>query len=120
MSPRLQGCAREQRHHTAALFLAILFSGTGTASIAAPKSQAHAVDIEAMQFSPATLEIKAGDTVTWKNKDPFPHNATAEQGGFGSGDIRSGRSWKFKARKKGVFSYVCTLHPGMRAVLVVK
>lgn len=120
MSPRTQGCAQERRHRPVALFLAVLLSGTSAVSIAAPKSQVHAVDIEAMQFSPATLEIKTGDAVIWKNKDPFPHDATAEQGGFGSGEIQSERSWKFKAREKGVFPYVCTRHPGMRAVLVVK
>ena len=61
-----------------------------------------------------------GDTVIWKNKDAFPHNATADNKGFRSIDIQSGQSWKFKAGSKGVFPYVCTLHPGMKAVLTVK
>lgn len=80
----------------------------------------HTVNIEALQFSAPNLEVKAGDTVIWKNKDAFPHNVTAANKGFRSGDIQSARSWKFKAGKKGVFPYVCTLHPGMKAVLTVK
>lgn len=87
---------------------------------AAPKSKTHTVNIEALQFSPVTLEIQSGDTVIWKNKDPFPHNVTAQDKSFHSGEMQSGRSWKFKAGKKGEFSYVCTLHPTMKAVLIVK
>ena len=79
----------------------------------------HSVTIEALQFSQPNLEVKAGDSVIWKNKNPFPHNVTAENKSFRSGEIQSARSWKFKAGKKGVFPYVCTLHPGMKAVLIV-
>ena len=73
-----------------------------------------------MKFSPPTLAVKAGDTVIWKNKDAFPHNATAENKSFRSAEIQSGQSWKFKVRNKGEFPYVCTLHPGMKAVLTVE
>ena len=73
-----------------------------------------------MKFSPPTLAVKAGDTVIWKNKDPFAHNATAENKGFRSAEIQSGKSWKFKVSNKGEFPYVCTLHPGMKAVLTVE
>ena len=89
-------------------------------SFAAPKTRTHTVNIEALQFSLPNLEVKVGDTVIWKNKDAFPHNAIAENNGFRSADIQSGQSWKFKAGSKGIFPYVCTLHPGMKAVLTVK
>ena len=89
-------------------------------SFAAPKSKTYNVDIEALKFSPPNLEVKTGDTVIWKNKDAFPHNVIAENKGFRSADIQSGQSWKFKAGSKGVFPYVCTLHPGMKAALTVK
>ena len=102
------------------LLLAVLLAGSSALSLAAPKSRTHTVEIEAMKFSPATLEVMTGDTVIWKNKDAFPHNATAENKGFRSADIQSGQSWKFKAGRKGQFPYVCTLHPGMKAVLTVK
>jgi plastocyanin len=117
---RLPGLAKGQRHRPMTLFLAVLFSGISALSFAAPKSRTHTVDIEALKFSPPTLEVNAGDTVIWKNKDAFPHNAIAENKGFHSADIQSGQSWKFKAGNKGVFPYVCTLHPGMKAVLTVK
>ena len=33
--------------------------------------------MQAVQFAPATLKVKRGDTVVWTNRDPFPHTATA-------------------------------------------
>ena len=103
-----------------ALVLAVLLSGAGAFSFAAPKPKAHTVDIEALKFSPLTLEVRSGDTVIWKNKDAFPHNVIAENKRFHSADIPSGQSWRFKVGHKGVFPYVCTLHPGMKGVLIVK
>ena len=103
-----------------ALLAASVLSETGAATAAQPKPTTHTVAIEAMQFSPATLDVKAGDTVIWRNKDPFPHNVAADNKGFRSGDIPAGHSWSFKARKKGEFAYVCTLHPNMKAALAVK
>jgi plastocyanin len=120
MNFRPQSAAQGQRHRPVALFLAVLFSTFSALASAESQSKVHTVDIDAVQFSPATLEVKAGDTVIWKNKDPFPHNVTAENRSFRSGDIQSGQSWKFRAGKKGVFPYVCTLHPNMKAVLSVK
>ena len=65
------------------------------------------------------MTVKAGDTVVWVNKDPFPHTATA-QGVFDSKYIAAGKSWRFKARKAGEFPYICTLHPTMKGTLVVR
>lgn len=102
------------------LLFATVLSGTayGTNALTAPKT--HTVVIEAMRFSPQVLEVSSGDTVVWINKDAFPHNAIATGHGFQSKDIAPDDSWKFKAVKKGTFSYICTLHPTMKAVLVVQ
>jgi plastocyanin len=120
MKLRPPGDAQKQRHRPMALLLAVLLPAMGSLPSAQAAPAIHAIDIEAVQFSPATLEVKTGDTVIWKNKDAFPHNVTSEPGGLRSGDIGSGHSWRFKTDKSGVFPYVCTLHPGMKAVLVVK
>ena len=91
----------------------------GVASYAAPKA-VHTVAIEAMRFSPATLEVNVGDTVVWKNHDPFPHTATSDRKGFKSGNILPERSWKFIAKKRGSFPYSCALHETMKGLLIVK
>ena len=81
----------------------------------------HTVSIEAMQFSPASLTVKRGDVVAWANKDLVPHTATSATGkAFDSKSIAPGASWRMTAKKPGRYEYVCTLHPTMKAVLVVE
>jgi plastocyanin len=98
--------------------LALTVTAASAGSLARPK--VRTVVIESMQFSPQQVEVKLGETVVWTNKDFFPHTATAEDHSFDSGEIATNRSWRFKPRKKGVFPYVCTLHPTMKGRLVVK
>jgi plastocyanin len=75
--------------------------------------------IEAMRFTPERVNVKRGDTVEWVNRDLVPHTATA-RGEFDSGPIAAGKSWRFVARTPGRYEYVCTLHPAMKATLVVE
>jgi plastocyanin len=79
----------------------------------------HVVKIEGMQFAPATLVVKHGDKVVWRNADLVPHTATAA-GHFDSRTIAAGASWTWVARKAGRYDYVCTLHPTMKASLLVE
>lgn len=79
----------------------------------------HTVTIDGTAFAPATLTVQRGDRVTWVNKDPFPHTATARPG-FDSGSIAAGGSWTWVADKGGAYDYVCTFHPTMKAKLVVR
>lgn len=77
------------------------------------------VTMDGTAFAPATFTVKLGDTVTWMNKDPFPHNVTSSSGGFRSKDLAPDAQWKFRTTRAGTFRYVCTLHPGMEGTLVV-
>lgn len=86
---------------------------------AAADAGTHTVTIEGMQFAPATLTVKRGDKVVWQNKDVVPHTATAK-GAFDSGNIATGKRWSHVMRKAGRYEYVCTYHPGMKAVVVVQ
>jgi plastocyanin len=104
-----------------ALVLAALCAlDAGGAAPAPPAGTTHTVIMEGVAFAPAAVTVRAGDTVTWVNKDAFPHTATAQDRSFDSGEIPAARSWKIVARKRGAFDYVCTLHPGMKGTLVVK
>ena len=79
----------------------------------------HTVTIDAFEFKPATLTVKQGGVVVWRNTDPVPHTVTAP-GAFDSGSLAAGASWRYTAAKKGRFDYVCTLHPTMKGTLVVE
>lgn len=82
----------------------------------------HTIVIDGMRFIPRTVVVKRGDTVVWRNKDPFPHTATAAAaaGGPDSPVIAAGGSWRFRAAKPGRYPYLCTLHRTMAGTLVVK
>jgi len=92
-----------------------------TAAAGAPtKPSNHTVVIDGVRFEPEALTVKVGDTVTWINKDPFPHTATSQSGGFDSKEIAPGQSWRYTATRPGVFPYLCSLHPTMKATLTVQ
>jgi len=69
-------------------------------------------------FSPATLTIRPGTTVTWKNMSSAPHTVTSDDGQtFGSGNIAPGGTFTFKFTVAGSYSYHCNIHPYMRATV---
>lgn len=102
------------------LLLAGVMGTLPLVAVAAPHGTVHTVFIDGMLFMPAELKVKAGDTVIWKNKDAFPHTTTSVARGFDSKPIASGGSWKFVATRRGVFAYLCTLHPTMMGSLTVE
>lgn len=80
------------------------------------EAQTFQVEIRGMQFVPQTLQLHAGDHVTWTNKDLVPHTVTAK-GVFDSGPVQPNATWSTTVTKPGEIDYVCTLHPTMTAHL---
>ena len=70
-------------------------------------------------FSPKTLKVKVGTTVTWKNMTMVSHTSTSDTGVWDSGILAPGGSFKFKFTTKGTFTYHCNIHPFMMASIVV-
>ncbi|MEV0735905.1 plastocyanin/azurin family copper-binding protein [Streptomyces sp. NPDC050549] len=91
-----------------------------------PAGQASAasyhVVMKGYAFSPAALTITAGTTVTWTNEDTAPHDVKTTSGpvAIHSPMLSRGGSWSFTFGTAGSYGYVCTVHPGMTAQLVVK
>ncbi len=76
------------------------------------------VAIQDLQFEPADITIKAGDTVIWTNQDQVQHTVTSgdpeeSNGLFGSELLNHLEVYKHTFRKKGVFPYYCIPHPWM-------
>ena len=70
------------------------------------------VVIRQMQFSPAVLRAKVGDTVVFINKDIVAHNVTeAKTRAFYSDTLPVGASWKLVVKDSA--DYLCTIHPTM-------
>lgn len=93
------------------------------ALVVAPPAHAggtdHAVEIVDFAFSPATLTITTGDTVTWTNADSVVHTATSTTGAFDSGDLAQGQSYTLTLTEPGTLDYLCTPHPSMTGRIVV-
>jgi len=76
-------------------------------------------------FSPATLTVKAGTTVTWKNTTAASHTVTSDDGkSFDSGmanpiTAQSG-TFSHTFTTAGTFAYHCAIHPFMKATIVVQ
>jgi len=49
-----------------------------------------------------------------------PHSVTADDASFDSGFMFSGAVWSLTATTPGFYRYFCTLHPVMRATLIVE
>jgi plastocyanin len=79
-----------------------------------------AVEIKDYAFTPATLTVAAGTTVTWTNNDAVPHTATASDGTFDSGNLNPGQSYSFTFHTPGSYAYVCQYHAGMMGTIVVQ
>jgi plastocyanin len=78
------------------------------------------VGIAGFSFSPNSVTINVGDTITWDNSDAQHHTATADDGSFDTGPISSGTPKSVKFSTAGTFAYHCSIHPTMTATIVVK
>lgn len=113
--------------------------GSGTSSTPSPSpwggsggGSGSSVSIANYAFSPATLSVKAGTTVTWTNNDSAQHNVVSTDGPgtdaattstFASANLSQGRSFSHSFSKVGTYYYECTIHAAMasmHAKVVVK
>ena len=79
----------------------------------------HVVNIKGMAFSPASLTIAVGDTVTFVNGDGVTHTATAGDGAFDTGRLAPGKSATVKIAA-GTHTYKCSIHASMQGTIIVK
>ncbi len=91
----------------------VIVIGAGTA-LAADRS----VAISGFTFSPRTVTVNVGDTVTWTNSDAQAHTATSGSA-WSTGDIGNGESASITFSTAGTFDYICAIHPTMTGTVVV-
>jgi plastocyanin len=78
------------------------------------------VVIQNFAFSPATITVTVGTTVTWTNNDGATHTVTSDTGAFDSGNIANGKTYSRTFSQAGTFAYHCTIHPNMKATVIVQ
>ena len=88
----------------------------------AQASEARDVTINNYTFSPGTLTVTLGTTVTWTNRDFDVHTVTADDTPptFKSAGLDTDDSFSFTFNKAGTYPYHCALHPHMTGKIVVQ
>jgi plastocyanin len=82
---------------------------------------ANAVSIDNFTFTPQTMTVKAGTTVTWTNKDDIPHGVAWTNNAFAkSAALDTDDSYSLTFTTPGTYQYFCYLHPHMVGTLVVQ
>jgi plastocyanin len=75
------------------------------------------IKMQNIAFDPADATAKVGQKVVWTNEDSAPHNVIG--GPLKSETFGKGGTYEFTPKKAETISYVCTIHPGMKATLTV-
>ena len=101
----------------AAAALAAGCGGTGESS--EPVATTEVKMVKSYRFDPKTIEIEAGQTVTWTNEDNFTHTVQVE--GQEDHEVGRGESVEITFDEPGTYDYVCTLHrQDMDGTVIVK
>ncbi len=100
--------------------VALGYAGLGGATVSPVAAQTASVSIANFAFSPATLTIAAGTTVTWTNKDTAPHTATSDSQAWTTPTLQTGQSGSVTFKDAGTFTYHCSVHPFMKATIIVQ
>lgn len=82
----------------------------------------HLVDQKDKQFSITSLKVKVGESVEFRNSDPFAHNifSLSDIKSFDLGSYAQGQSKKVIFDKPGKVEVECSIHPVMQMVIEVE
>lgn len=94
--------------------------GSTNTSVAGPVANGVQVIMTNRSYSPQTVTIKVGQTVTWVNQDSPQHDVIADNGEFQSQLFDTGQSFSFTFTKAGTYPYHCSIHPGMTGTVIVQ
>ena len=88
---------------------------------AAASAASASVTINNYQFSPNSIAVLPGTTITWTNKQADDsHTVTSDSGAFDTGVIKkAGGTASLTFTTAGTFTYHCTIHPSMHGTVVV-
>jgi len=72
-------------------------------------------------FTQSAVTVKVGDSVSFKNEDPFFHNvfSLSDTKTFDLGSYPKGQSKKVTFDKPGTVEVECAIHPNMKLVVEV-
>jgi plastocyanin len=105
---------------------AYLAFGGGSDSYARAKQTPVVTDAEQVSvgvieydYTPRTLTVRKGATITWDFTGEIPHTVTNDTGKFDSKVKQTGSSFSFTFDTPGEYYYFCTLHHVMEGMVTV-
>jgi plastocyanin len=108
------------------LRLAALFATlTSVPCLAADEGGASAgqvanISIDHNTFIPDQIAVAPSTTITWTNKEAMPHTVVDVNKGFRSKTLTKDASFSFTFATAGDYDYFCSIHPNMKARVIVK
>jgi plastocyanin len=105
---------------TALLFAAVLETPLAGETATHAAANPAAVRIDNFNFTPLTLVIVPGTTVTWTNADDTPHTVREKDGKFKSAALDTDDTFSETFTAAGEYEYFCSIHPRMVGKIVVK
>ncbi len=85
-----------------------------------PAPQPNTVVMSNYAFSPTTVTVAKGTTITWQNNDGVAHTSTSDTGVWDTGNIPSGGSKTTTFDVTGTFPFHCSYHTMMTGKIVVQ
>jgi YVTN family beta-propeller protein len=77
------------------------------------------VTIKGLAFSPLTLSVKAGQSITWENQDSITHTVTSDDNKWTSTSLDPGKTFTLTLTQPGQYKYHCSIHPFMTGTINV-
>ena len=109
------------RRIAALLLLLVGVAGLGSKKThAGSQESANQVKIDNFSFTPTTLTVAAGTTVTWTNSDDVPHTVVSDDKLFKSKVLDTDEKFSYTFTKPGTYPYFCSVHPKMTGTVVVQ
>lgn len=102
-----------------ALGVAVLVT-TASRAPSADVAKSASIQIDNFHYSPPTLVVAPGTTVTWKNEDNTPHSVREKDGKFKSAALDTDDTFSQSFTAPGEYEYFCSIHPYMTGKIVVK
>jgi plastocyanin len=102
------------------LNLSILALGGDMKNADESTTKQNKIEIKDFAFNPQTITIKAGEKVTWINRDEEPHTVVSVQKQFKkSTALDTDQEFTITAGTPGTYTYFCSVHPKMTGTIVV-
>jgi plastocyanin len=124
--------AHDEPRHARSLWIGMALIFVGLMAIASalaaatpdpapsPAASPVVVSIKDFAFSPQSVTVRAGSTVTWKNLDDEPHTVRGADAQIRSDALDQDETYSVTFDKPGTYKYGCSIHPKMSGTVIVQ